>query len=106
MKKIIYGVTYDVDLGILIGKAVSTRDGLEYWSAMLLKTPRSGRYFIVGEGGPLTRFAQGAGRNRWEGGADLIPLTRDQAMVFAETYLTAAVVEEEFGKLTKIEGCF
>lgn len=77
MKKTINGAAFNTEKAILIGTAGGGFPGdFKHWEAGLYKTPRSGRYFLAGSGGPMTRFAQSAGQNSWTGGEDLIPMTR------------------------------
>ena len=103
MKKIVNGLRYDSDKAIEIGfysnigREATSREDFTAFEATLYKTPRSGRYFLAGAGGPQTRFAQSAGQNSWTGGIDIIPLTRGDALAWAERYLGADVVETHFG---------
>jgi len=105
MKKIIDGVRYDADKAVKVGAAdnlglgVSSVTDFAYWTAELYRTPRSGRFFLVGEGGPQSRFAQSAGQNTWSGGSDLIPMSKEEALSWAERYLDVEVVEEHFSEL-------
>lgn len=102
MKKIIDGLRYDSEKAVEIGAADSLGSEADsvtdfrYWEAKLYRTKRSGRYFIVGEGGPMTRFSQSAGQNTWTAGADLIPIGEDEARQWAERYLSPDIVEEYF----------
>lgn len=98
MKKIINGVRYDTESAILIGEYSSpgsSRD-FSHWEAGLYKGPRSGRYFLAGEGGPMTRYAKSMGGNSWSGGEDITPMTRDEAFAWAQDFLKPAIVEREF----------
>lgn len=102
MKKIINGLRYDSEKAISVGcannlgsGASSTRD-FQYWEATLYKTPRSGKFFLVGEGGPMTRFAHRVDQNSRTGGSDLQPMTREEALEWAEQYLDAETIEENF----------
>ena len=98
MKKIVNGVIYDTEKATLIGESSEGYKGdFRHWEAGLYVTPRSKRYFIAGAGGPMTRFAQSVGQNSWEGGADLIPMTREEALEWAEKYVDTAIVEHYFG---------
>ncbi len=103
MKKTINGLRYDsekaIEIGFYsnIGKEAKSREDFTAFEATLEKTPRSNRYFLSGAGGPQTRFAQSAGQNTWTGGIDIIPLTRGDALAWAERYLGADVVETHFG---------
>lgn len=104
MKKIINGLRYDTSKSITIGSydnigsgASSTSD-FHYWEATLYKTPRSGKFFLAGEGGPMTRFARSIDQNSSGYGEDLIPMSREEALEWAERYLDADVIEEHFAE--------
>lgn len=102
MKKIVNGLRYDTSKATAIGSYDNVGDGCDsasdfrYWEATLYVTPRSGRYFLAGEGGAMSRFSQSAGQNSWRGGSDIIPLTKDEAMEWAQQYLDTRTVEEYF----------
>jgi hypothetical protein len=104
MKKIINGLRYDSEKAVEIGfysninKGATSHRDFNWWEATLYKTKRSGRYFIVGEGGAMSRFSQSTGQNSWSGGIDLIPMTKEQALEWAEQFLDPDEVEEHFGK--------
>jgi hypothetical protein len=103
MKKIINGKRFDSHNAITIGHydnighGASSMSDFHWWEATLYRTQRSGQYFLAGEGGALSRFAQSAGQNSWTGGEDLVPMTKAEAMEWAERYLDAETVEEYFG---------
>jgi hypothetical protein len=59
MKATIKGITYDTDSAILVGQFTTPNLGPATMAASLYQTPRSGRYFVVGTGGYLTRFDKG-----------------------------------------------
>ena len=102
MKKIINGLRYDTDIAIVIGfysnigREATGKGDFSWFEATLYKTPRSGRYFLAGEGGAQSRFSQSAGQNSWTGGSDLIPMTHGDALAWAERYLDADVIEKHF----------
>lgn len=104
MKKTINGVRYDTEKSVFIGlrnegqKCESEEDSRS-WIASLYRTPRSGRYFLAGEGGPMSRFAQSAGQNSWTFGGDIIPLSLWDAVEWADLYLalTPREIKEHFG---------
>jgi hypothetical protein len=91
VKATINGLRYDTEKAVFIGKARSNAPdtSYEWWIAGLFKTPRAERYFLAGEGGPMTRWAFG------NSGID--PIAPDDAREWAERYLTAAEVEAAFG---------
>lgn len=103
MKSIINGKRYDTEKAILVGEGGSI--GLSYndfghWEAKLYKTPRSGQFFLAGEGGPMTRWARPCGNGR-TGGEGIIPLSDEDALDWAERYLTTAQVEAHFGAVVE-----
>ena len=98
MRKIINGMRYDTEKAIEVGTYCtpgSTSD-FNWFKATLYKTPRSHRFFLAGEGGALSRFAQSCGQNTWTGGSDVIPLEDGEALEWAERYLGIEEVEEHF----------
>jgi len=103
MKKIINGFRYDTEKATLIGQYHTPglgKSDFRYWEAGLYKSPRSGRYFLAGEGHAMTRFAAHTGDgSSW--GEKLLPLERDEALDWAERYLDTEVIEEHFGDMIK-----
>lgn len=98
MKKIINGLRYDTDNAVIIGSA-SYGYGRDFsaWDATLYKTPKSGRFFLAGEGGPMTIFGRSTGQNETQGGTGLIPMDKNEALAWAEHQLTPEEVEKGFG---------
>lgn len=99
MKKIIDGLRYDTDNAIEIGyysTGGSTSD-FTHWEASLYKTPRSGKFFLAGEGGPMTQFASRGSQEGIGYGEKLSPMSREEALSWAEQYLNAEVIEKHFG---------
>jgi hypothetical protein len=99
MKKVIDGLRYDTEIAVALGFASSDegRSDSHFWQAALYRTPRSGRYFLAGEGGAMSRFGQSCGRSTWSGGADLIPMSAAEALEWAEQHLTTEEIEAAFG---------
>lgn len=98
MKKIIQGLRYDTDNAILVGEYYTRNIGksdFNYWEAALYKTPKSGKFFLAGEGHAMTQFGSTNGNARgW--GEKLIPMSQEEALEWAEQYLTAEEIEEHF----------
>ena len=104
MKKIIQGIRYDTDKATLIGEASADcpMNDFGYWEAALYRAPRSGRHFLAGSGGPMSRYGRGgmgAGGNETHGGDRIDPMTKEEAMRWAEEYLYPEEVEEHFGDM-------
>jgi hypothetical protein len=97
MKSIINGLRYDTANATLIGEAgyAGSRRDFQWWTAGLYRTPRSGRYFVAGRGGPMTMFAHRVA-NGSAGGDKLIPMDASEARDWAEQYLTVEEVEAAF----------
>lgn len=97
MKKIINGRRYDTDTARKLGTAsYSNRRDFNYWSEDLYQKS-TGEFFLHGEGGPMSRYAETVGQNEWTGGEKLIPLTTESAQKWAEVYLSADEYESIFG---------
>jgi hypothetical protein len=88
MIKIIDGVRYDTDKAIEIGSASYSNSGdFHHWDETLYKSPRSGRFFIAGSGGPMSKYSRQIEQNSWSGGSRIIPINADQAREWCEQYL-------------------
>lgn len=100
MKAIIDGIRYDTEKATLLGEASHGHAGdFEHWEAGLYKTPRSGRHFLAGSGGPMSRYSRTIGQNEWTGGRKIDPLTEQQAFEWAQKYLDPEEIEEHFDHL-------
>jgi hypothetical protein len=101
MKAIINGVRYDTEKATLIGEASEgNRGDFGRWEAGLYVTPRAGRYFLAGEGGPMSRYARpGDQPGAWRSGERIEPLSREMAFAWAQDNLPVQVVEAHFGDL-------
>lgn len=101
MKAIINGVRYDSEKAGLIGKtsANCSRRDFSWWEAGLYKSPRAGRYFLAGRGGPMSRFSRKIDNSSWSGGEGIEPMTEGEAFAWAQAELSADVVEQHFGHM-------
>ena len=99
MKKIINGKRYDTDTAKFVGHAEHShpRD-FNYWAEDLY-LKKTGEFFIHGEGGANTIYAQPAEQNWRTGGEKIRPLSLKEAQEWAEKYLDADKYEEIFGKI-------
>jgi hypothetical protein len=77
MKKIVNGIRYNTESSRKIEDLSGGKYSLHYWEATIYKFPFSNNYFIAGRGGPLSRFAQSNGRNTFEDGKDIIPVSKE-----------------------------
>ena len=97
MKKVIDGALYDTETAKLLGEdsCGSPRD-FDHWCESLYRT-KSGKYFLHGEGGALTKYAVSVGQNEWSGGEKIIPLDLDSAQKWAEEHLDGDDYINAFG---------
>lgn len=102
MKKTIQGIRYDTEKATLIGEYYTPGLGtnnFNYWTAGLYMAPRSGRYFVAGEGHAMTIFASRVGNNTRGWGEKIIPMDKKEALAWAEEYLDEDKIDEFFGDM-------
>ena len=96
MKKIIKGKLYDTDTAKRVGSACGG-DGFSSWAEDLYQK-RTGEFFLFGQGGPATKYAEYVdGNNVWSNGSKIIPLNVEAARQWAEKHLDADEYGEIFG---------
>ncbi|MDY2723912.1 MAG: hypothetical protein SOV20_08880 [Coriobacteriales bacterium] len=105
MRRIIDGRVYDTETAQQVGgdcspAGLGPRDFQWYEENLFRK--RTGEYFLYGEGGPASPYAEPYGQTGRQGGAMIRPLTYDEAREWAESHLEAREYEAEFG--TPAEG--
>ena len=99
MKKVINGKMYDTTKAKLIGQwNYSNSSDLQYIKEQLYKK-RTGEFFLYGQGGPASKYAEAISYNSWSGGSKIIPLTYESAKEWAEEYLSGGDYEEIFGEI-------
>ena len=88
MKSVINGIRYNTEKSTEIGSASNgyTTD-MHYWTETLYKAPRSGRFFIAGEGGAMSRYSRQTSQNEWGSGHRIVPMSPGQAQEWCEQYL-------------------
>ena len=97
MRKIINGKLYDTSTAEFIGNdSYSNSRDFHHWSEELYQK-RTGEFFLYGEGGPMSRYAETVGQNEWSGGEKIMPLTYDKARERAEKHLGVDEYEAAFG---------
>ena len=101
MKKIINNKNYDTETARVIGSNSYSQPRDFNWWSEILYCKRTGEYFLYGEGGPRSRYAEHVEQNCWRGGEKIIPLTYEEARKWAEENLTANEYEEVFGEVTE-----
>ncbi len=97
MNKIINGAKYDTSTAKELGHDSFSNPGdFNHWKERLFRT-KSGKYFLHGTGGGLTKYAKSYDNNSWSGGEEIITMSREAAQKWAEEHLTADEYEEIFG---------
>ena len=111
MRKIICGKLYDTEKAKELGfwcNAGSWRDFSHKEETLYRK--KTGEFFLYGQGGPMTNYAEATGTNSWSGGERIMPLTFQEARKWAEEKLQADEYEAIFGEVTedesKIQVCY
>lgn len=98
MKKVIDGKMYDTSTAKKLGEWTNGERyaDFNYLEESLYRT-KAGRYFIYGNGGAMTKYAESAGNNSWSSGSRIEPVSRETAMEWAEEHLDGDEYEEIFG---------
>ncbi len=102
MKKIINGTRYNTEKAAKIGWTQNRHQGdFQYFHEELYVTPISGKYFICGEGGPMSRWAKSAGDGNVGSGEGILPLSKASALEWAEENLDTETIEKFFSDTIK-----
>ena len=99
MKKIISGRRYDTKTARLVGFTYYGMPGDLYYWCEDLYLKRTGEYFLYGQGGPMSKYSQQVGQNKWSYGHEIRPLSLDEAKAWAGKYLSGDEYEKIFGKI-------
>ena len=100
MKKIIDGKMYNTETATELGCSSNSgdwRDFSHYCETLFRK--RTGEFFLLGQGGPATKYAESVGQNQWSGGSRIMPMSWDEARDWVEKNLTSAEYESIFGEV-------
>lgn len=97
MKRIISNKVYDTATARELARIdTGSTAELSFWGEALYQK-RTGEYFIHGEGGPMSRYAQNVGGTEWGWGEKIVPLTPEKARAWAEEHLDGDAYEKLFG---------
>lgn len=97
MKKIINGKLYNTDTAKRLGEWVNDITDNLHWVSETLYQKQRGEFFLHGEGGPGSKYAEPSGQGSWSSGEKIIPLSYDAAQAWAEEYLDANAYQSTFG---------
>ena len=97
MKRVINGLTYNTDTAEEIGQddnGLGTSD-FRFYDETLYKT-KKGRFFLAGEGGALTKWAEAYG-DMSGFGSGIIALDKKDALEWCESHdIDSDIIEEHF----------
>lgn len=96
MRRVINGKVYDTGKAELIAEWDNGYYGNDFkrCEESLYRTPK-GAWFVVGEGGPMSKYARPVG-NMTSGGDGLEPLTGDEAYQWLEDKRETELIEKCF----------
>ena len=104
MKKIIGQKRYDTDTAQEVGTyTCSNRSDFHYIKEVLYRK-KTGEFFLHGEGGAASKYAETIEQNAWRGGEKIIPMPYEAAQVWAEERLTGDDYEAIFGEVAEDDG--
>jgi len=100
--KVIRGKKYDTSKSEEIANwsnVLGARD-FHHCEETLYRT-KNGSYFLVGSGGPMSKYSRAIGQNQWSGDSDVFRvLDREQALLWCEQKgVSTAVIEREFADM-------
>ncbi len=100
MKKIINGKKYDTETATLIADWSNDQGCSDFRHCEEhLYVKKTGEYFIYGKGGAMSRYARQCDGNSYCGGSGIVPLTREEALEWAENNMSVDDVEAHFGEV-------
>ena len=97
MRKVIKGKLYDTEKAMMVAEWSDGYPSDFRYCCEELYRKRTGEYFVHGEGGAMSKYAESCGQNQWQGGEAIVPLTYDAAREWLEAHGTAEEYEAEFG---------
>lgn len=104
MKKIINGKKYDTDTAQSLAEWSNHMSRFDFGFVVeTLYRKKTGEFFIFGEGGAMTKYAESAGRNSWAEGSRIMPMSYDEAKMWAEEHIDGDLYEQIFGEVTEDE---
>lgn len=100
MNKVINGHMYNTETAKLLGTNESNCGMNDFrWFEEELYRTKAGYFFLHGEGGPLTRYAEPAYGGGWTSGERIIPMSEAEARKWAEDVFDGEEYEKVFGEV-------
>jgi len=105
MKKIINGRRYDTEAAQELARDSASGMGPRdfHWWEERLFVKKTGEYFLYGQGGPMSRYAEAYGQNGWSGGERIMPMSLEEAQAWAEEHVSGDEYEEIFGQVEETD---
>ena len=102
MKKIINGKVYDTATAASVG-SWSFGNGFRdfHYVHETLYRKKTGEFFLHGEGGARTQYAEHVDQNTWSGGERIMPMSYAEAQKWAEEHLDGDEYEAIFGAVVE-----
>ncbi len=101
MRKVINGKVYDTSTAKLSGISSNASAVTDFtYCEERLYRKKTGEYFLHGFGGPTSKYAVHE-NDRWSGGEQIIPLSINAAMDWAERELSGEEYESLFGEIVE-----
>ena len=96
MRKVIEGKIYNTETAKQVGSDFYFKYGeFQYWCEGLYHTKR-GNWFLYGEGGEKFSYARTVEQNASNGGNDITPVTKKEALAWLELHNPDADAIEEY----------
>jgi len=73
------------------------QNDFHYYEETLYRTEKDA-WFLVGEGGPMSKYAKSVGQNSWGSGSGEIILSKQEALEWLEAYDENDAIEEYFSE--------
>ncbi|GAB3533127.1 hypothetical protein GCM10027443_18050 [Pontibacter brevis] len=94
MIRIINGKRYNTETATEVASYSNNLSGYQYMKEELFLT-KKGAWFLYGEGGAMSKYAESAGNQSW-GSSKIIPLTPEEAFEWCESHDKVKAIEQYF----------
>lgn len=100
MRRVIDGKTYNTETAdeVCTLSGTANRTDFRYHDTSMYRT-KGGAFFLAGEGGPMSMWAQAVEQNSWSSGKGIKPLTREEALSILEQENEQDAIEQYFGEM-------